>query len=97
MIPYLTLINFIGWFRVDRLEEEVGLDISHHKGAAYDLTGPDAKTMEMYDLHRSQHKLEVPLEDAKGSAPEAASEPVKETESDAGYRNFCSSVGVSAP
>jgi len=41
MFPFFTVLKVIGWFRVDPLEEQVGLDISHHKGAAYDLTGPD--------------------------------------------------------
>jgi len=41
MIPFFLALNALGMFRVDPLEEKVGLDISHHKGAAYDLTGPD--------------------------------------------------------
>lgn len=40
MFPFFSLLKLVGWFRVDPLEEKVGLDISHHKGAAYDLTGP---------------------------------------------------------
>lgn len=41
MTPFFIVLNALGMFRVDPLEEKVGLDISHHKGAAYDLTGPD--------------------------------------------------------
>jgi len=41
MTPFFFILNMIGMFRVDPLEEKVGLDISHHKGAAYDLTGPE--------------------------------------------------------
>merc|ERR1739844_46466 len=40
MFPFFTVLKVIGWFRVDPLEEKVGLDISHHKGSAYDLAGP---------------------------------------------------------
>lgn len=40
MLPFFSILKYIGWFRVDPMEEKVGLDISHHKGAAYDLTGP---------------------------------------------------------
>lgn len=40
MIPFFLVLNMLGMFRVDPIEEKVGLDISHHKGAAYDLTGP---------------------------------------------------------
>ena len=92
MIPFLLLVNLFGWFRVDTIEEEVGLDISHHKGAAYDLTGPDEKTMEKFDLHRSHHKLEMSKDVEPQSAP-----PAKEKESsEAGYNAFVESVGVSA-
>eukprot|EP00979_Chaetoceros_neogracilis_P010316 scaffold2446_cov226-Chaetoceros_neogracile.AAC.4 len=41
MTPFFFGLNMLGMFRVDPLEEKVGLDISHHKGAAYDLTSPD--------------------------------------------------------
>jgi Amt family ammonium transporter len=41
MIPYFFLMNALGIFRVDAIEEEVGLDIAHHKGSAYDLTQYD--------------------------------------------------------
>lgn len=34
---YFYGLNTMGWLRVDPLEEEVGLDISRHKGAAYDI------------------------------------------------------------
>jgi len=40
MVPFFMGLNALGMFRVDPIEEKVGLDISHHKGAAYDLTGP---------------------------------------------------------
>ena len=90
MIPFLLLVNMLGWFRVDTIEEEVGLDISHHKGAAYDLSGPDESTVEKFDLHRSHHKLDVP-KDIEQDAPAK-----KETSSEAGYNAFVASVGVSA-
>merc|ERR1712127_659336 len=62
MTPYFHLLNFLGMFRVDSLEEEVGLDISHHKGAAYDLSGPTDEAKEKYELSTSQHKVDVPAE-----------------------------------
>jgi Amt family ammonium transporter len=45
MYPFFTVLNMIGWFRVDPIEEKVGLDISHHKGSAYDLAGPDDEAL----------------------------------------------------
>jgi Amt family ammonium transporter len=64
MTPYFHLLNILGLFRVDSLEEEVGLDISHHKGAAYDLSGPGEEVQEKYEISRSQRKLDVPADDA---------------------------------
>ena len=46
MTPFFLILNALGMFRVDPLEEEVGLDISHHKGAAYDLTTADKSAVD---------------------------------------------------
>lgn len=35
MAPFFILLNYLGWFRADSLEEVVGLDISYHGGAVY--------------------------------------------------------------
>ena len=59
-------------FRVDTVEEEVGLDISHHKGAAYDLSGPTEAAVEKFEISTSQRKLEVPKDDPKGDEEDAA-------------------------
>jgi len=40
---FTYVINFFGLLRVDPLEEEVGLDISIHKGSAYDSEGEAPK------------------------------------------------------
>lgn len=93
MIPFLLLVNLLGWFRVDSIEEEVGLDISHHKGAAYDLSGPDDKTVELFDLHKSQHKLDV-LKEVSEKDDVAQDVPTKDTSSEAGYNAFVASVSV---
>lgn len=68
MTPYFHLLNILGLFRVDSLEEEVGLDISHHKGAAYDLSGPSEEVKEKYEISTSQRKLEVPKDDVEETA-----------------------------
>ncbi len=60
MIPYFLALNAMGLFRVDALEEEVGLDISHHKGAAYDLSGPSEDAKEKYEISNSQRKVVLP-------------------------------------
>jgi Amt family ammonium transporter len=68
MTPYFHLLNILGLFRVDSLEEEVGLDISHHKGAAYDISGPGEEVIEKYEISRSQRKLDVPADDEPAAA-----------------------------
>ena len=55
----------LGMFRVDPLEEKVGLDMSHHKGAAYDLTGPDKEDVDILAEKRATaHGKEGFSEDA---------------------------------
>lgn len=53
MFPFFTVLNLLGMFRVDPLEERVGLDISHHKGGAYNLTGPAEDDIAAH--HASKH------------------------------------------
>lgn len=53
MIPFFVVLKYCGLFRVDPLEEEVGLDISHHRGAAYNLSGPDEDAIQK--LNASRH------------------------------------------
>merc|ERR1712151_662183 len=71
MTPFFILLNKLGMFRVDPLEEEVGLDISHHRGAAYDLSGPKTEDVEeLMEVRASKHgKVEV------APAKEVAKEP----------------------
>jgi Amt family ammonium transporter len=70
MTPFFLLLNALGMFRVDALEEEVGLDISHHRGAAYDLAAPKKEDVEeLMEVRASRHgKVEVPKEVARAAA-----------------------------
>jgi ammonia channel protein AmtB len=38
MLPFFLGIKMLGLLRVDESEERMGLDISHHGGAAYEAT-----------------------------------------------------------
>jgi len=49
MIPFFVVLRCCGLFRADPLEEEVGLDISHHKGPGYALDGPDKSALENFE------------------------------------------------
>merc|ERR1712232_985762 len=63
MTPFFIVLNMLGMFRVDALEEDVGLDISHHRGSAYDLSGPKTEDVEELMVRRSTHgkgSTEVP-------------------------------------
>lgn len=73
MIPFFIILNTLGMFRVDPLEEDVGLDISHHKGAAYDLTGPSKEDVEELVARRSTSHGKV-------TEPAAAAASLKEVE-----------------
>jgi Amt family ammonium transporter len=70
MTPFFMVLNALNMFRVDPLEEEVGLDISHHRGAAYDLSGPNKDDVEeLMEVRASRHgKVEVPKEVAQAAA-----------------------------
>jgi Amt family ammonium transporter len=58
MTPFFLILNALGLFRVDPTEEKVGLDISHHKGAAYDMTAADKTDVEEMIVQRSHHNIE---------------------------------------
>jgi len=60
MTPFFMMLNLLGMFRVDALDEEVGLDISHHKGGAYDLSGPSQEKVDQFEISRSKHKVDIP-------------------------------------
>lgn len=64
MTPFFFVLNRVGMLRVDKLEEEVGLDISAHRGAAYDLTGAKKEHIEeLMEVRASRHgRVEVPQE-----------------------------------
>lgn len=69
MVPFFLILNKLDMFRVDALEEEVGLDISHHRGAAYDLAGAKQEDVEeLMEVRASKHgKVEVPMEVSKAA------------------------------
>jgi Amt family ammonium transporter len=78
MAPFFYILKVAGMFRVDPLEEEVGLDISHHRGAAYDLTGPNKDDVEeLMEVRASKHgKVEVPKEVAQAADDAGVTEEV---------------------
>lgn len=53
MTPFFIGLNALGMLRVDPMEEKVGLDISHHKGAAYDLSAAKAEDVDALAENRA--------------------------------------------
>jgi Amt family ammonium transporter len=61
MTPFFYILNILGMFRVDPLEEHVGLDISHHKGSAYNFDIPDQRKVdELVEKRATAHGKSVP-------------------------------------
>jgi Amt family ammonium transporter len=55
---WFGFLNYMGWFRIDPLEEKVGMDVSRHKGPAYDYTAPDAEDVKgLQDSRHSRKSL----------------------------------------
>jgi ammonium transporter, Amt family len=76
MGSFFFILNFLGWFRIDPLEEEVGLDISRHKGPAFDHTEGGAKEEHVMQLSNSRHGGRAKIVEAE------AEEDVKGTNGD---------------
>jgi Ammonium Transporter Family len=79
MGTFFYFMNWMGWLRIDPLEEAVGMDISRHKGAAYDIMTPDKELVEQLRISRHDNsnrgkKVVEPDEPEKVAAEEAMSE-----------------------
>jgi ammonium transporter, Amt family len=53
MGAYFAFLNAMGWLRIDPLEEEVGMDISRHKGAAWVIENAKEDAVSQLSKHRS--------------------------------------------
>lgn len=53
---FFYTLNMFGLLRIDPLEEEVGMDISRHKGSAYDINAVPETSVDALNLSRSNHK-----------------------------------------
>jgi len=54
--PFCLALKYMNWLRIDPLEEEVGMDISRHKGPAYESEG-SAKAEAIMELSASRRNL----------------------------------------
>ena len=72
---YFYALNYMGWLRIDPLEEEVGMDISRHKGSCYDMHTGVAKDDDVKQLETSRNGL---LEDRSNSRSRRGSRKAKD-------------------
>lgn len=54
MLPFFILLNYMGWFRSDALEEVVGLDISYHGGSPNNVNEVKPEYMEAFRKRRDE-------------------------------------------
>jgi len=53
--PFCLVLKYLNWLRIDPLEEEVGMDISRHKGSAYERE--DTNHSAVMELSASRRNL----------------------------------------
>lgn len=56
---FFYILKILGWLRIDPLEEAVGMDISRHKGVAYDIDSPKQELVNQLNDSRSNRNLRV--------------------------------------
>lgn len=69
---WFGLLNYMGWFRVDELEELAGLDISRHKGSAYEYSEKNDDSVDKMITRMSSHKKSHDPSSSKHSSEEVA-------------------------
>ena len=69
---FFSIINVLGWFRCDPLEELAGMDLSRHKGPAYDIQAVDKDIVDSLNTSRHRQTLDSSNRSKKSSAEEQA-------------------------
>ena len=83
MGAWFYFLKLMGWLRIDPLEEEAGMDISRHKGPAYDMEGAASKTA-VDQLNSSRRNLMAGVTaEKKLDSPEDDKEEVASAEKEA--------------
>jgi Amt family ammonium transporter len=79
---FFYVLNFLGALRVSPLEEEAGMDLSRHKGSAYDIK--DVNTNVINELNSSRHGgAKYTVADVKKEEAAVPSAPEVEAETEA--------------
>jgi Amt family ammonium transporter len=80
MFCYFWALNYFNMLRIDPLEEEVGMDISRHKGSAYDISGPEMQAVEDLSVRRASKHVRV--EETEVVVEKPKEEDVEEVEAE---------------
>ena len=56
MSPFFVILNYLGWFRADSLEEVVGLDISYHGSEAFNKQDTELISPEYIEAYMQRKK-----------------------------------------
>ena len=81
MGTFFYVLNMLGWYRIDPLEEEVGMDISRHKGSCYDMSSPDDEQVKQLEASRQEDlSLSLSRRGMKSPAVEGAEAQVEPVE-----------------
>ena len=78
--PFCYVLKLLNWLRIDPLEEEVGMDLSRHKGSAYQ--SDDISDKAKNEFYSSRRKLQMDLSTSgrrKSSKNSAEAEPKAES------------------
>jgi ammonium transporter, Amt family len=76
MGSFFYVLKFMGCLRIDPLEEEVGMDISRHKGAAYDIQPvADDSVKQLQSSRHSFKASNFPISQKSEDPPPPAYEP----------------------
>lgn len=73
---FFYVLNIFGLLRISQLEEEVGMDISRHKGSAYNHDDGSAPRDKVAELNNSRRKNLVEKDSKKEAAEEVEKEEV---------------------
>lgn len=80
---FFYVLNVFGLFRISRLEEEVGMDISRHKGSCYNYEDGSAPVDKVIELNASRHdssQAKKLLEEHMSSDKAEVDQPVEEVQ-----------------
>ena len=78
---FFYILNVFGLLRISQLEEEVGMDISRHKGAAYNHDDGSAPRDKVAELNNSRRKNLVDKSSSKqGEEANKVGEDVEQEE-----------------